>query len=233
MPSVSPKQRRFMGADLARKRAGKKTQTGMSESQLSDFAHGSLEDITFHEEACDEVGDKLCPEFTHPIHKGYKDFVPGKLDPPAIDGEAPQFTKGKQSCNRDAGQGLNYGAPIDYFGPDTNYRAEELDPHQYGKDYEPFPLRDYHKTEDDQWERNFRLEEQDKYDNTRTPGTVSDSNVMAEAYGATNFRGFDRDVPDRRAFDSQREFARTNKKKSEEYAVDITGLDTKKGSKIR
>ncbi len=27
-----------MGAELARKRAGKKTQTGMSESQLSDFA---------------------------------------------------------------------------------------------------------------------------------------------------------------------------------------------------
>jgi len=27
-----------MGADLARKRAGEKTKTGMSESQLSDFA---------------------------------------------------------------------------------------------------------------------------------------------------------------------------------------------------
>lgn len=27
-----------MGAELARKRAGKKTQTGMSESQLRDFA---------------------------------------------------------------------------------------------------------------------------------------------------------------------------------------------------
>jgi hypothetical protein len=38
MPSTSEKQRRFMGAELARKRAGKKTQTGMSESQLSDFA---------------------------------------------------------------------------------------------------------------------------------------------------------------------------------------------------
>ena len=38
MPSVSKKQQRFMGADLARKRAGKKTRTGMSESQLQDFA---------------------------------------------------------------------------------------------------------------------------------------------------------------------------------------------------
>ena len=38
MPSVSEKQRRFMGAELARKRAGKKTKTGMKESQLREFA---------------------------------------------------------------------------------------------------------------------------------------------------------------------------------------------------
>lgn len=38
MPAVSEKQRRFMGADLARKRAGKKTRTGMSERQLREFA---------------------------------------------------------------------------------------------------------------------------------------------------------------------------------------------------
>lgn len=38
MPAKTEKQRRFMGADLARKRAGKKTKTGMSEKQLKDFA---------------------------------------------------------------------------------------------------------------------------------------------------------------------------------------------------
>ena len=38
MPAKSEKQQRFMGAELARKRAGKKTQTGMSESQLEEFA---------------------------------------------------------------------------------------------------------------------------------------------------------------------------------------------------
>jgi hypothetical protein len=38
MPAVSEKQRRFMGADLARKREGKKTRTGMSEKQLKEFA---------------------------------------------------------------------------------------------------------------------------------------------------------------------------------------------------
>ncbi len=38
MPSVSKKQQRFMGAELERKRQGKKTKTGMSEKQLHEFA---------------------------------------------------------------------------------------------------------------------------------------------------------------------------------------------------
>jgi hypothetical protein len=38
MPAKTEKQRKFMGAELARKRAGKKTQTGMSEKQLEEFA---------------------------------------------------------------------------------------------------------------------------------------------------------------------------------------------------
>ena len=38
MPAKSEKQRKFMGAELERKREGKKTRTGMSEQQLEDFA---------------------------------------------------------------------------------------------------------------------------------------------------------------------------------------------------
>ena len=38
MPAKSKKQQRLMGADLSRKRAGKKTKTGMTEKQLRDFA---------------------------------------------------------------------------------------------------------------------------------------------------------------------------------------------------
>lgn len=38
MPAASERQRRFMGAELGRERAGKKTKTGMSDKQLSDFA---------------------------------------------------------------------------------------------------------------------------------------------------------------------------------------------------
>jgi hypothetical protein len=38
MPASSEKQRRFMGAELERKREGKKTVTGMSEQELEKFA---------------------------------------------------------------------------------------------------------------------------------------------------------------------------------------------------
>ena len=38
MPAVSKKQQMFMGAELARKRAGKKTKTKMTEKQLKEYA---------------------------------------------------------------------------------------------------------------------------------------------------------------------------------------------------
>jgi hypothetical protein len=38
MPARTEKQRRFMGAELQRKREGKKTQTGMSENELEKMA---------------------------------------------------------------------------------------------------------------------------------------------------------------------------------------------------
>jgi hypothetical protein len=38
VPAKSEKQRKFMGAELERKREGKKTKTGMSEKQLKDYA---------------------------------------------------------------------------------------------------------------------------------------------------------------------------------------------------
>ena len=37
-PAKSEKQRRFFGAELERKREGKKTRTGMSEADIRDFA---------------------------------------------------------------------------------------------------------------------------------------------------------------------------------------------------
>lgn len=38
MPAKSKAQQRFMGAELARKRAGKATETDLSEASLEDFA---------------------------------------------------------------------------------------------------------------------------------------------------------------------------------------------------
>jgi hypothetical protein len=38
MPAKSEKQRKFMGAELQRKREGKKTRTDMSEKELEKFA---------------------------------------------------------------------------------------------------------------------------------------------------------------------------------------------------
>ena len=38
MPAKSKAQQRMMGAELARKRAGKATKTDMSEAQLEDYA---------------------------------------------------------------------------------------------------------------------------------------------------------------------------------------------------
>ncbi len=45
MPAKTDKQRRFMGAELERKRDGKKTETGMSEKQLEDFARKPTKDM--------------------------------------------------------------------------------------------------------------------------------------------------------------------------------------------
>jgi hypothetical protein len=38
MPAKTEKQRKFMGAELERKREGKKTRTGMSEGELEKMA---------------------------------------------------------------------------------------------------------------------------------------------------------------------------------------------------
>jgi hypothetical protein len=38
MPARTEKQRKFMGAELQRKREGRKTQTGMSEEELERMA---------------------------------------------------------------------------------------------------------------------------------------------------------------------------------------------------
>jgi hypothetical protein len=38
LPAKSEKQRKFFGSELKKKRAGKRTKTGLSEDKLKDFA---------------------------------------------------------------------------------------------------------------------------------------------------------------------------------------------------
>jgi hypothetical protein len=45
MPSVSKAQQQFMGSELRRKRAGKKTKTDMSARELKDFAATDTMDL--------------------------------------------------------------------------------------------------------------------------------------------------------------------------------------------
>lgn len=45
MPAKSKAQQQFMGAELRRKREGKKTKTGMSEKQLKEFASTSRKNL--------------------------------------------------------------------------------------------------------------------------------------------------------------------------------------------
>ena len=45
MPAKSKVQQRFMGAELARKRAGKKTKTRMTEKQLEEYAGTKLKKL--------------------------------------------------------------------------------------------------------------------------------------------------------------------------------------------
>ena len=61
MPAKSEKQRRFMGAELSRARAGKKTQTGMSEDKLSEFASKSMDAIDAYLHKVDIPDVKIKP----------------------------------------------------------------------------------------------------------------------------------------------------------------------------
>ena len=210
--------------------------------------HGSLLDIEFHEEAAQRdtvMNDDVPP---HPMHKGYDYFVAGQDQGWEEDGDEPAghtsavVHNGRlgMSANRDNGYGIHYGAPVDYFGPDTDYRAEEIDPSNYGRSYEPYPFRDYFKTDDKMEERTFRLREQDEYDTFATPGAVTDNQPQTQAYGAVNYQGAGPDGDDgkksgscdNRSFESQMKYLRANKD-APEYDAATSGLDTKKGDKIR
>jgi len=83
MPAKSEKQRKFMGAELARKRAGQATQTDMTEEQLEDFSSKQLQKITIGQGM--EGRKPQLPDHLLPRKKGHGSEYPpdrgGSLGP--------------------------------------------------------------------------------------------------------------------------------------------------------
>jgi hypothetical protein len=233
MSSKTKRQQSFMGAELGRSRAGKKTQTNMSQKQLGEFAGsvGSLEDIDAMEGYAERDTVMNGETAKHPIHAGYSDYVWGDDQGWKEDGDEP---KGSEfSANRDNGFGLHYGAPVDYFGPDTDYRAEEINPQDYGRDYDPFPYRDMFKDQKKDTRPNLRLLEENEYSDMRTPGTVNEKAFKdSMAYGAISYEKVPTDLPDSRGFGAQQKFRRSQGEPDEDTPK-VSGRDTKYGKNIK
>jgi len=94
MPSSTEKQRKFMGADLQRAREGKKTKTGMSEDQLSDFASKPLAKSI--SERLGDIEKALAPDATP------KDFDAKKAG-----------TSAREQRDRQAAQHVKWAKKID------------------------------------------------------------------------------------------------------------------------
>lgn len=154
MPATSEKLRRFMGAELGRKRAGEKTQTGMSEQQLSDFAGGIKRS-----------------------HK--KRDVPGQslVDVEVIEGAGHESSVKARVRLSDPrlGRGMEVQAgdpmPVCVMGPDTPYESLELDPDCYGHDWNPMSANYY---TDPINTANWRRREQREYESSRKMGAQED-----------------------------------------------------------
>ena len=76
MPSVSKRQQQFMGAELGRKRAGKKTKTKMSEKQLEEYASTKTKGLPDHSKENEMEMDKMRSK--HMMPKQHKKMMKKK-----------------------------------------------------------------------------------------------------------------------------------------------------------
>lgn len=88
MPAVSERQRRFMGAELSRKRRGKKTRTGMSEAQLEDFASKELDDSFIGDEVMEKQAIKSITKYLGKTDKDFKTALDAFSTKPKTSAEA-------------------------------------------------------------------------------------------------------------------------------------------------
>lgn len=65
MPSKSKAEQHFMGMELAKKRAGKKTKTGMSEKQLKEFAATKTKGLPAHAKPKKKKAKRKLPKGLH------------------------------------------------------------------------------------------------------------------------------------------------------------------------
>lgn len=209
MPSTSDKQRRFMGAKLAQQRKTGHNSTGMSEDQLSDFAskvnkHGSLTDL-----------DDMAARGGEPTKLKLSGFLYEEGDE-CHEATERNFEDLASWHSREIKDLPDYNVDIVWMGPETPFRAEEIDMTQYGSDYEPYPLRDYYKSSDKAQERAYRLRIQDQYDEQSQPGESEGKNNEAN----------------HRTLDDQMDYLRAVTEK-EAHTVTVGGIDTKKSKKFK
>lgn len=216
MPSVSEKQRKYMGMQLAKKRAGKGSDVKMSEQQLREFASKTTRSketrpgrsiVDVETVRRDPKTSSIDGGIKHPIHN-LKDSIIWGSDEFAMDGK--DSTPGNTSALRDIGNGIHYGATVYHHGPDTDFRAEEINLQHYGRDYEPFPYKDMLKGGEKVRDAGVRRVWDDCYQETETPGAVTGTPKSSLAYGTISFEEIPSENPDNRTYDRQMKFERAH-----------------------
>lgn len=218
MPAESDKQRKLMAlAEHHPEQVSKKNKgvLSMSKSQLHDFA--ATKGLKSEHKKETKEGRSIVdveivsakPEIDK-LGKGGHGVMPvnygqSHIKGPVTDG-ALEFAE--YSANRAPCHGMQNGAPVYFGGPDTSYRAEEINPQHYGRDYEPGPYKDLFKTPQKAWEAGIRRIWDDEYAECETPGAVSSKDKAVLAYGTVSFEDAPTENPDYRTFDSQYSFTR-------------------------
>ena len=208
---------------MAQQRKTGSNKTGMSEQQLSDFA-GSR--VTKSKQ--DRPGRSIIDVEIHerkPEHSSLK--LEGFYATPGQECHEAEKTHEHLSSwrSREVEDGPSYELSVEFYGPDTPFRTEEINPHHYGRDYNPLPLRDYFKAEKSDDRQNLRLVDEYAYEEIETPGTVPSKGLESSlAYGSISYEKIPSENDDNRSFKSQREYRRSQAEMDEDVPI-VKDLD--------
>jgi hypothetical protein len=155
MPSETPRQQRFMGAQLAEQRKTGHNKTGMSEKQLREFAS----DVKSSHSKKDIPGQSLV-DIEHITQDRHVGSVRARIR-----------DENQKFANPSGQPYMGDEIPVKYLGPDTEYQAIELDPSCYGHDWDPMSA-DYYR--DPVQFANWRRVEQYEYESSDKLGAQPD-----------------------------------------------------------